>query len=149
MSIDYRLTLAGHTPVGDIARRALPDEQEHVVQKPRTLSAYLQDTYGFVLDVSSVTGRGFDAEGDDGVQAWEPPAYVAVMFSPDREADTQWFVRNMLTVVGRLLDTGPEDAALIQNGHWLLLRRDDGRLTKHNREIWWNYYPGADDQLPG
>jgi hypothetical protein len=66
----------------------------------------------------------------------------------DKFADFRWEVVNMLTVVRRVLDSGPEDCALILNGDVLLLARFDGVLVKHRRS-WWDSYPGADDVIPG
>ncbi|MEV6298949.1 SitI3 family protein [Actinoplanes sp. NPDC051861] len=60
-----------------------------------------------------------------------------------------WKVASMIDVVRRVLDSGPEDAALTQNGDVLLLTRFDGVLVKHRREEWWNHYPTANTALPG
>jgi hypothetical protein len=54
----------------------------------------------------------------------------------------------MLVVVRRVLENGPEDAALTLNDNVLLLTRFRGGLVKHHRGSWWNHYPGAKQQLP-
>jgi hypothetical protein len=61
----------------------------------------------------------------------------------DKEADVEWAVVNMLTVVWRALETGSEDAALVLNGDLLVLTRLDGVLVKHHRDGWWASYPAA------
>jgi hypothetical protein len=102
-----------------------------------------------VLDVLADTNGYVNVETDHGMWVWEPAAHVSVSFHMDKFADPAWRARNVLTVVARVLDTGPEDAAFVFNWDYLLLRRVDGRLTKHRRATWWEYYRGADDLVPG
>jgi hypothetical protein len=156
MSIGYNLTLAGRTPIRDVAGRALPDGSAQLVDRkgrpasaPPIWSANLFASHGFMVDVLAGTNGYFDVEGDDGMWKWEPAAHVRVHFDMDAFTDPAWRVPNMLIIVARVLDTGPEDAAFDFNANELLLRRVDGRLTKHRRATWWEYYPGADHLVPG
>jgi hypothetical protein len=55
----------------------------------------------------------------------------------------------MLTVVRRILDTGPEDATFDFNGDILLFARRNGELTKHRRETWWEHYSSGNQLIPG
>jgi hypothetical protein len=79
---------------------------------------------------------------------WKPAPFVAVTFRLHSAADSHWAVLTMLPIVRRLLDSGPEDAALLLNGDVLLLTRFGDGVVKH-RSTWWNHYTGANDQLPG
>jgi hypothetical protein len=149
MSLDYRLTLAGSTPVEQVAERALPDFDERPVGTAPLLSVNLADRYGF--DVSVRAGRSgyVDALSDDGQWEWEPDEYVNVSFHVDKVTDMEQVAINLLTVVRRVLNTGPEDATLVLNGDILLLARFQGVLVKHNREKWWSHYPAAEQLIPG
>ncbi len=147
MALEYRLTLAGTTPVDEVAARALPNLEERPTGTPPLLSKALFDRYGFLLTIHAGSDAYFDAMSDDGPWEWEPEAYVAVGFRMDKFADFRWEVRNMLTIVRRVLDTGTENAALVFNGDVLLLARFDGVLTKHRRS-WWDSYPDADQVIP-
>ena len=139
MAIEYRLTLEGTTPVEQVAQRALPDPQERPTGTPPLLSVNLDQRYGFALTVRAGQNGYVEVESDHGMWEWEPQDYVAVTFRLSNEADTEWAVVDMLTIVRRLLETGPEDATLVLNGDYLLLRRVHGALIKH-RESWWNNY---------
>lgn len=149
MSIDYTLTLAGSTPVEDVALRALADgwKLSDLARRPPLWWNDRTSTLGFDVSVRAGTNGYLDAEADDGIWTWKPPAYVAVTFSPSRDADPDRVVPEMVTVVRRVLDTGPEDASFVMNGNWLLLRRTDGRLSR-NRKSWWAHYPGAAEVIP-
>ena len=149
MAIEYRLTLAGNTPVEQVAERALPDLDERPTGTPPLLAADLYQRYGFDLTIRAGQNGYFDAESDNGMWEWEPEAYVAVTFRMEKNADTDRALINMLTVVRRLLDTGPEDAVLVLNGNWLLFTRFGGALTKHRREVWWENYPVVNDVIRG
>src|SRR5687767_6061253 len=126
MATEYRLILAGGTPVDQVAERALPEPDERPTGTPPLLAADLYQRYGFELTVRAARNGYFDAESDQGMWEWEPDTYVAVTFRMDKEADPDWPVVDMLTIVRRLLDTGSEDAALVLNGNWLLLTRFGG-----------------------
>jgi len=149
MSIDYRLTLAGVTPVEVVAVRALPNPEDRPTGTGPMLSAGLSEKYGFAVTVHSGRNGYIDAVSDEGTWEWEPEEFVAVSFHADKFADFPWLVGNMLTVVRRILDTGPEDAAFVFIGDVLLLTRFDGVLVKQRREKWWDHYETANQLIPG
>lgn len=148
MALEYRLTLAGTTPVDQVAERTLPDPAERPTGTAPLLSAALFDRYGFSVTIRAGQNGYLDVDSNDGSWEWKPDSYVAVTFRMDKFADANWTVINMLTAVRRLLDTGPEDAALVLNGDILLLTRLAGTLTKHHRNTWWSAYPTAPETLP-
>lgn len=74
---------------------------------------------------------------------------VRIGFRLDKSADARWAVTNMLTVVRRVLDTGPEDATFDFNGDVLLFARRDGELTKHRRDTWWERYSPGNHLIAG
>ncbi|MEV8505241.1 SitI3 family protein [Actinoplanes sp. NPDC051475] len=148
MAIEYRLTLAGTAPVEQVAARALPDPDERPAGTESPLSVNLDERLGFAVFVSAGRNGYFDIESDSGPWEWEPEAYVSVTFRMDKEAEPQWKVPNMLTVVRRVLDTGPEDAVLVLNGDYVLLTRFGGDLVKHRHEGWWSNYAAADSIVP-
>jgi hypothetical protein len=142
MAIEYRLTLAGSTPVEQVAERALPDPAERPTGTAR-LSADLYDRYGFDVTIRAGQNGYYDAESDNGTWEWEPETYVAVTFRMEKNTDSDRAVRNMLTVVRCVLDSGDEDAALIFNGDVLLFTRFSEDLVMHRRDGWWTRYAGA------
>lgn len=151
MAIEYSLTLAGTTPVEQIAERALPESDERPRQfdpaNPSLLSINLDQQYGFAVTVLAGRNAYIAVDSDHGMWEWEPQDYVMVSFRFSTDADTQRAVFNMLRVIRRLLETGPEDAALVLNGDVLLLRRVQGALIKH-RESWWDNY-NVDNTITG
>lgn len=140
MAVEYRLILAGDTPVNQVAERAFPEAGDRPTGTAPRLAADLKEKYGFDVTVVAERDGYFDLETDDGSWEWEPESYVRVEFRLDKFADARWAVTNVLTVVGRLLDTGPEDATFDFNGDILLLARRGGELTKHRRGTWWERY---------
>jgi hypothetical protein len=150
MAIEYDLVLAGVTSVEQVAERAYPDLDERPAGTGRLLVADLDVRYGFAATVLAGPSRYLDVLSDNGTWEWEPEPYTSVSFRMSKEVDdVGWQVRNMLTVVRRVLTSGLEDAAFAFNGDILLLTRLDGVLVKHRRETWWANYPGANDALPG
>ena len=149
MAIEYDLTVAGSTPINQMAERALPDLAERPTGMPPLLSRDLDDQYGFGVTVLGGTKGYIDALSDGGSWTWEPADYTSVGFRLDKSADRKWAVINMLTVVRRVLNTGGEDAAFVLNGDVLLFTRFGGELVKHNRDKWWTNYREADDLIPG
>jgi hypothetical protein len=149
MSLDYRLTLAGSTPVEQVAERALPEPDERPVGTASLLSVNLYERYGFGVTVRGGRNGYVDAVSDDGAFEWEPESYVSVTFHVDKVAERESIAINMLTIVRRVLATGPEDAAFVFNGDLLLLTRFDGNVVKNARDKWWAYYPAADQLFPG
>jgi hypothetical protein len=149
VAIEYALTLAGETPVDQVASRALPEPAERPTGAPPLLAADLYERYGFVVTVLAGRDGYVDVLADRDRWEWEPESYVSVDFRMGNEAEPEWAIVNMLRCVRRVLDTGTEDAALALNGDVLLLTRLDGVLAKHHRGSWWAAYPGADAVLPG
>ncbi|WP_306215115.1 SitI3 family protein [Actinoplanes sp. RD1] len=148
MALEYKLTLAGDIPLDQVGARAFPDADER--PSGRWRSADHKERYGY--DVSVLGGRNGYLEllTDDGSWEWEPEACVRLVFNLDKFAeDFRRPVTGMLTVVRRVLDTGPEDAVLDFNGDVMLFIRRDGVLTKHRRETWWKAYPSGDQLIPG
>jgi len=148
MALEYDLTLFGNPPVEEVAERAFPDAEDRPVGTEPPLSSELREKFGFGVTVFAAKNGYLNVETDDGMSEWEPEAYTGVSFRMDKFADFHWEVVNMLTVIRRVLGTGPEDALLVLNGDILLLSRFGGVLVKH-RPSWWNSYPGANDALPG
>jgi hypothetical protein len=66
-----------------------------------------------------------------------------------RFADLRRVATNMLAVVRRVPDTGPEDATFDLNGDILLFARHNGQLTAYRRDRWWDYYRPGDQLIPG
>lgn len=149
MSLDYRLTLAGSTPVEQVAERALPEPDERPVGTAPLLSVNLYERYGFGVTVRGGLNGYVDAVSDDGTFEWEPKYYMSVMFHVDKFAERAQVVINMVTIVRRVLATGPENAVFVFNGDLLLLTRFDGNVVKHARDKWWSHYPAADQLFPG
>ena len=131
MAIEYRLALAGATPVELIAARAFPDPVRF-------------ERDGFHAFLAARRNGYFDTASDDGDWQWEPPDYVAIDFRLDKFADRERVVTTMVTVVHRVLTTGPEDGAFTFNGDVLLFTRFAGKPVKHRRDTWWAAYPAAD-----
>ncbi|MEV4706551.1 SitI3 family protein [Actinoplanes sp. NPDC049316] len=149
MALEYELTLAGATSLEELAERALPDPAERPAGTESPLFVDLFERYGFAVWVSAGRNGYVDVETDSGAWEWEPDFYVSVTFRMDKFADSSWKVTNMLTVVRRVLGSGPEDAVLVLNSDVLLLTRFDGVLSKHRRNEWWDHYAGANDIVPG
>ncbi|MEU8076573.1 SitI3 family protein [Catellatospora citrea] len=147
MGIDYRLTLAGDLPVEQVAQRALPDPAERPAGTARLLSVNLDAAHGFAVGVRAGRDGYVDVTADHGQWLWKPKQYVSLTFHMDKQADPVWAVGGMLTIVHRVLHTGPEDATLVLNGDWLLLHRAGGTLVRH-RASWWDNY-GVGDMFTG
>jgi len=148
MALEYRLTLAGSTPVHEVAERALPDQAERPTGTTTLISADLYDRYGFGVTITAGRNAYIAVETDEGLWEWEPTEYVSLTFRMDKFADAKGNVSNMLTAVRRVLDTGPEDATLVLNGDVLLLTRLNATLTKHHHNTWWTAYPTATETFP-
>lgn len=148
MATEYRLILAGSTPVEQVAGRALPEPDERPAGTAPLLAADLYDRYGFEVTIRAGQNGYFDAESDNGMWEWEPASYVAVTFRMEKNDDSDRALIAMLAVVRRLSDSGSEDAALVLNGNWLLFARFGGVLVKHRR-TWWETYPVADELIRG
>ncbi|MBU2668852.1 hypothetical protein KOI35_35615 [Actinoplanes bogorensis] len=144
MAIEYVLILAGRSSVDQVAERASAEPDDRPTGNAPLLSVDLTDRRGFTLTVRSGPDRYVSAQGDAGWWEWEPAPFVSLTFRLDKAADLQRSVLNMLPFVRRVLDSGGEDAAFVQNGDNLLFTRLNGTLVKHHRDDWWAYYDGAD-----
>ncbi|SNY47287.1 SitI3 family protein [Paractinoplanes atraurantiacus] len=149
MALEYRLILAGETPVNQVAARAFPEADERPLGVAPQLSADHLERYGFGVSILAGRHGYFDVQTDEGTWEWEPDAYVLINFRLDKFADAQRTVTNMLTVVRRLLETGSEDATFSFNGDILLFARHNGTLTKHRRATWWETNPAGDQLIQG
>jgi hypothetical protein len=149
MALEYRLVLGGSATAGEVAKRAVPDSAERPSGNGALLSADLFEKYGFLLTVREGKNGYVEVQADGDSWLWEPHEYVSVNFRMDKFADLSWSVINMLALVRRLLDTGPEDAALVLNGDVLILTRLGGALAKYRRQDWWSAYPGAGEVIAG
>lgn len=148
MAIEYSMTLAGDSPVNVVAERAFPEAGERPIGIAPRLSADHKEKYGFDVTVLAGQDGYLDLETDDGSWEWEPDAYVRIGFRLDNSVDARWAVTNVLTVVRRVLDTGPEDATFDFNGDILLFARRNGRLRKHRRDTWWERYSVGNQLIP-
>ena len=145
MATEYRLTLAGDPPLVEVAERALPEPDDRPAGTPQLLSANLYDRYGFEVVFRADSNGYLDAESDTGLWIWEPETSVSVRFRMEKTAGSDRATVNMLLAVRRILLTGPEDAALVLDGNYLLLNRVDGNLVKHRRDTWWQHYAAGND----
>ncbi|WP_028193422.1 SitI3 family protein [Salinispora pacifica] len=150
MAVEFRLTLAGDLPLDHVADLVAAEPAEKLRPSgtnPQLLSARLYDTRGYALTVSSGRQGYFDAEADDGARwEWEPQTYVDIDFSMRADDLVDKGIPNMMKAVARVLTARQEDAALVQNGNWLLLTRTTGELRRH-RPTWWSHY-SRDDLIP-
>lgn len=150
MAVEYRLTLAGDLPAEQVAARLMPDPADRPTADGSgvVLGVDLRNRYGFSLTVRSAVNGYVEAASEDGVWEWEPPAYVAVTFRMTKDGGYEEGLAHMLPAVSRVLASGPEDAALVQNGDWLLLTRLGGVLRKHRRAQWWDHYGFVNSYFP-
>ncbi|MEU7399608.1 SitI3 family protein [Streptomyces albogriseolus] len=149
MAVEFRFTLAGDLPLDGMADLVAADVAERPRPSgtnPKLFSARPYDACGYALTVSSGSQGYFDAEADDGARwEWEPETYVDIDFYMRADDLVDKGILNMMKAVARVLAARQEDAALVQNGNWLLLTRVGGRLRRH-RPTWWSHY-GIDDLI--
>jgi hypothetical protein len=148
MALEYRLTLAGDVPAEEVARRTLPIEAEPSPETVPVVHANLRTAHGFTVTIRNGKNAYVSADSEGRLWEWEPESYVSVVFRVSKEADHEWAVVNMLTIVRRALHTGSEDAAFVFNGDLLLLTRTRGVVTKHHRDGWWASYPATNAVFP-
>ncbi|WP_018790519.1 SitI3 family protein [Salinispora arenicola] len=150
MAIEFRLTLAGDIPLDQVAELAAPEATEKPIPPghPRLLSADLYEQCGYAVSITEGSHGYYDAEDDDGARwEWEPDTYVNIGFRMRADDMGDKGIPNMLATVARVLNGRPEDAALVQDGNWLLLTRVGGTVRKHNVALW--YDEAFDNILPG
>ena len=128
MALTYTLTLAGEITAEAIIERAFPNPSERPVfgLSGVSMAAAIEETLGFSLYVLPVADGYLEAGADGEAWSWEPGACVDVTFrlAGGDEHEHAASMRNMMTLVYRLLDTGAEPAAFVFNDDTLLLRRD-------------------------
>ncbi|TDB88934.1 hypothetical protein E1091_14975 [Micromonospora fluostatini] len=142
MGVEFRLILAGAPPVDEVAAltAATPDETPQPASKPGLLIARLYDQRGYAISVRAGTHSYYGAQADnDALWEWEPDTYVNVTFSLRADDLADKGIPNMAAAVLRILAGRSEDAALIQDGNYLLLTRTNG-VTRTHRTHWWNHY---------
>ncbi|MBO4161395.1 SitI3 family protein [Micromonospora antibiotica] len=142
MGVEFRLVLAGDPAVGEVAAltAATRDETPQPTSNPRLFTARLYDQRGYAVTVRPGTHGYYEAEADDDARwEWEPAIYVNVTFSMRADDLADKGIPNMLSAVARVLAARFEDAALIQDGTYLLLTRADGVVGLH-RSTWWDHY---------
>ncbi|GAB7052849.1 SitI3 family protein [Catenuloplanes indicus] len=152
MGIEYRLTLAGAVPADEVAMRAMPEVADRPVGSPALLSADLYDSHGFFFTIVPRKRGSVAAEADDGMWTWDLSENVMVSFDMDKFDEAEQGERAlaaMLVVVGRVLGSGDEDAALTLNGDVLLLTRLGGVTAKHSRAAWWEHHAAIGDIIQG
>ncbi|MER7166719.1 SitI3 family protein [Micromonospora sp. NPDC000207] len=149
MSLGYCLTLAGELPLDEIAAvTALGPAERPTPSSPRLFGVNLQDERGYSISVHSGTHGYYWAEGDhDASWEWKLDTYVNVTFDMRKYGLVDKGIPNMVATVGRVLAGRGEDAALVQDGNYLLLTRTAGVVRRHRQRQWWNHYgldvPGA------
>lgn len=139
MAIEFRLTLAGDIPLEQVAALAAPEatEKPALPGYPRLFSANLNEHLGYAISIIKGSDGYYDAEADNGeLWEWEPKAYVNISFRGSAGDMGDRGIPNMFATVARILAARTEDAALTQNGNWLLLTRVKGTIRKHNLDLW-------------
>ncbi|GAB7048356.1 SitI3 family protein [Catenuloplanes indicus] len=148
MAIQYTLTLAAALSVAELAARAMPEPAHRPIGRDGLATADLYDSHGFALTVLTGKTNGYvEADSDLGVFEWEPADYSLVMFDLGKADRLARPLAAMLTVVRRVLDSGDEDAVLVENDDVLLFKRFGGVLVKHGRPGFWGHYPGLDELI--
>lgn len=142
MAIEYRLTLAGDVVLEDVAVLVAPGATREVMPEGEQLLGFaLEEKCGYVVSITAGRGGYVDAEDDgDALWEWEPERYVDVGFRMRADDLVDKGIPNMVAAVTRVLAGRSEDAALVQNGSWLLLTRMGGTLRKHHQQKWWDHY---------
>lgn len=142
----YTLTLAAALSAEELAARAMPEPAHRPTGRPGLATADLYDSHGFALTVVTGKQNGYvEADSDLGVFEWEPADYSLVTFDLGKTDEIGRALAAVLTVVRRVLDSGDEDAVLVENDDVLLLKRFGGVLVKHGRADFWEHHAGLDD----
>lgn len=142
MAVEFRLVLAGSPPVGDVAALTAADPRE--VPRPGSnaalFSARLYDQRGYAVTVRAGSDGYWEAEADGEARwQWETVTYVSVTFSMRADEIVDKGIPNMMSAVRKVIAGRDEDAALIQDGNYLLLTRTDGVIDTY-RPDWWHHY---------
>ncbi|MGW0435510.1 SitI3 family protein [Micromonospora sp. NPDC003197] len=139
MAINFRLTIATEMLLEQAAKLAAPEATEKPPAPGHSpyFSADFYEQRGYAITISGGKNGYYSAEGDSGDEfEWELETYINFSFHMRKSMGDE-DVSNMLTTVARILASRPEDAALIQDGNWLLLTRLNGKLRKHSLSDFW------------
>ena len=142
MAVEFRLVLAGSLPVAEVAALTAADPREvpHPTSNAALFSARLYDQRGYALTVRAGTDGYWEAEADGEARwAWEPATYVSVTSSMRADDIVEKGIPNMVAAVRRVLAGRAEDAALVQDGNYLLLTRSGGVVHTY-RPDWWCHH---------
>ncbi|WP_432049845.1 SitI3 family protein [Verrucosispora sp. NA02020] len=146
MAVEFRLVLAGDPPVAEVAALTAADPREvpRPTSNPVLFSARLYDQRGYAITVRSGSDGYWEAEADgEDRWEWEPATYVSVSFSMRADDIVEKGIPNMVAAVRRVLASCTEDAALVQDGNYLLLTRTDGVVRIHRLDWWHHYHLGG------
>ncbi|MFD6755349.1 SitI3 family protein [Micromonospora gifhornensis] len=142
MAVEFRLVLAGDPPVAEVAALTAADPREvpRPASNPALFSARLYEQRGYAITVRAGTDGYWEAEADGEARwEWAPTSYVCVTFSMRADDVVEKGIPNMMAAVRRVLAGRDEDAALVQDGNYLLLTRTDGVIHTY-RPDWWDHY---------
>jgi len=148
MSLDYTALVLGRSTPAQIVARLYPDETDRPEfdTSGRLWVGDDRPRRGYTLFVAPRDGGHFDASlGSDGPWvARELPAHVSVEFALDKDR-LDIVAAATLEKLARLLETGGEDVAFVQNGSLMLLRRCGGELKRYRASFWETLEP---DEIP-
>jgi len=147
MSLDYDLIIDGIIDPRIIAERLSLDFNGRQKLVESKISADLFATRGWSITIASCEGYYVDANTGQAPWEWELGPCVLVNFELDT-LQLELASVSAARAVARILATGPEDCAFVQNGDWLLLTRFSGKLCKYQREGWWESYVGLNEMIP-
>jgi hypothetical protein len=140
MAIECSLILAGNSPPEALLSRLFPSaaSRPDFDVSGRVWIADLRERMGFELRLLQGTQGYFGAQADKEYWTWELDSYLNLGFRFNKFFARNVSLRHMLEMVARILATGDEDAALIQNGNELLLLREAGKLTRFRAQGFWD-----------
>jgi hypothetical protein len=138
MAVEYSLIVEGDIPPETIAGRAFPEPAN--LPAPEVLGQNtvwdLRDRFGFILQADT-SENGYFAGESDGVRfSWEPARYTELYFRLDKFSDMARATDFIQTIVSRVLESGAEDAVVLQNQE-IIVRRQAGKLTKYRSGVNW------------
>jgi hypothetical protein len=140
MATECSLILAGNSPIDAFLSRLFPSgaSQPDFHVSGRVWIADLHERMGFELRLLQGAQGYFGAEAGEEYWTWELNNYLNLGFRFDKFFPRDVSLRHMLQMVARILETGDEDAAMIQNGNELLLFRKAGKLTRFRAQGFWD-----------
>jgi hypothetical protein len=144
MSLDYRLIIDGATDCQAIAERIFPGEVERLDDNnERNLVGDFYATHGWSVNVVAHEQCYVDADAEGKQWQWELEASVAIYFDLD-SSQIRLASESAAQAMARILATGPEDCAFVQNADWLLMTRFGGKICKYYQDLWWEFYEVSD-----